>query len=378
MPTPVSTLGPMDALSLVLPTGIDAGELEKWRLADGTSLSEVAALIQAAVSLSNDTMLNHPVYSTLFSVTDDLMVEYGSGQQARMEQRTEYSKPTPQPVTTLGHHLPLNGFDLGLEWTRDFLANARMVKIETKISQAMTAARTNFVKQLLTRFFSNADNAIATSGYDVGFVSGGGNVPLVPPTYNGQSFASTHTHFDRQADSADGREAAVSAGVIHLFEHGHVGPYKMIIPTTDVETWRAIDSASSPFVRWVDPVNAVNWPQGATAPLTSNSAQSDQYYVGQFNTVHGLVDVWATPQLPTDYVGIYKSYGLANDMNPLAVRYNPAFGAGVIAIAPPNYTMFPLEGMVLMHDFGVGVRDRLAGYACYFASSGNYVVPTIT
>jgi hypothetical protein len=75
---------------------------------------------------------------------------------------------------------------------------------------------------------------------------------------------------------------------------------------------------------------------------------------------------------------MYKTYGPMDARNPLAVRYSEDLGAGVILMAGEGFRKFPLEHATAIHEFGVGVRDRLAAYLVYFAASGDYTAPTIS
>lgn len=367
-------LGVQDMKQWALPAGIDAEELYKWKLADGTTYDVVVNELVSIVQAVNVTLFNNPIYSGLFSLTTEDHYTYESGSASTMERRSEYTVGDPRKTKEVAHTLPLGGFEHPLKWTRDYLENANMERIRMGLRAAGRAVRNNLEKEVLTRFFSSAENQInGGGGYDMPFVNASSTVVYTPIDHDGLAFASSHTHFDRQADSAAGRAAAVSNGAIHLYEHGFMPPYELIIPFTDKNDWAQV-SSTSPYALYFKPER-----DQLTFADTANFARfGDEVYVGGIDTSVGVVRIWTTSRLPTDYCGMYKSFG-ANAMgNPLALRYKPLRGAGALVIASENSSL-PLVGATVQHDFGVGVgSERLNGYACYFAGAGDYVTPTIS
>lgn len=364
----MALLGINDMKQFALPTGWDGSELSKYSLVDGTTYEQIVNNIAAALSVANGDLISDPMYGGLITVTDELGKEYRDGVSNGMQERGEYTKADARRARTIGHMLPIKSYDRVLGWTWDFLRKARNVQIEADIASAIYDVKDNFQKRSLTRFFSTTENTIGTSGYDVPFVnSTGGNVDYTPPPYNGSTFASTHTHFDRKGTS--NHADALEAGAGHLYEHGIMGDYTAMIPLADIATYTALTNFAKPDPSWrfIRTDSAANW---AVANVQDG-------YVGVYQSKYGLINVWATPRIPTAYLGVYKSYGVNDPRNSLAVRYSPDMGVGAVLMASTAST-YPLADATIMHEFGVGVNDRLNGYACYFNSSGSYTDPTIS
>jgi hypothetical protein len=62
----------------------------------------------------------------------------------------------------------------------------------------------------------------------------------------------------------------------------------------------------------------------------------------------------------------------------LRVRFASDLGPGAVLMRGEGFRQYPLEHAILLHEFGVGVGNRLNGYACFFAASGDYTDPTIS
>lgn len=369
-------LGFNDMRALALPTGVDATELTRWATAEGTTYDIVIGEIINALTLANGALLNDPIYAGMMSLTTEPMAEYPSGVSNDMVKRVEHAKNDTRRTKSVGHMLQIEGFEYPMGWTADYLENARMYQIRLGIREGINAVRSNFQYALLNRFFSSAENQInGGSGYDMPLANASSTVTYVPKSYDGQDFASSHTHFDRNTDDATGRATSVANGVDHLIEHGIMPPYDMIVPLADADLWTALAS-TSPKALFVEP-------QRAPIVLGANTAIGaplpDERYIGYISTARGIIRVWTTARLPENYMGLYKTYG-ANAMgNPLLVRYKPRRGSGAFLLAGKGFQLFPLEEAIIQHDFGVGISEgRLNGYASYFAAAGDYVSPTIS
>lgn len=361
----MAVLGFNDLKQFALPTGWDAGEISKYSLVDGTNLEEVYnTAVAGALAVANE-MLAHPLYGGLVSVTQELGREYTDGGTNRMSRRTENSKPDPRRGKTIGHMFPLDSFDYGIGFTMDFLRKARRTQIDAALSDAFTAVRNDFEIAVLTRAFSNSENLMGTSGYDVPFVKGGGSVAHTPPNWGGFTHDSSHTHFDRQGTSA--QATALANGVAHLWHHGIMPPYVGIIPFADRATYTALTNFRKPQRNEITYANTANL-----------AMVNEEVFLGVYEDDLGIVYLHASNRLPTNYLGVFKSYGPNNPMNPLAVRVSPDYQFSPVLLRGGNFQMSPLENMQLIHEYGVGVFDRLAGYCCYFNASGSYTAPTIS
>jgi hypothetical protein len=362
-----TTLGFNSLLQFALPAGWDGGELAKHRLADGTSAEEFFADMVAALGGAAQDMLNDPFYGMLFSVTTELGAEYRQGNATTgMSKRSEFTRADPTRSNTVGHMYPLHSFDETIGFTYDFLRKARVTQLEANITDRLYDVRDEFERQLLTRLFSNADNQLGSSGYDVGFVRGGGAVSYVPPAWRGQTFAATHNHYDRKAATGE-FDVALKAGVTHLWEHGISGPYIGTVPFAQRATYTGLTGFHKPDR------------DGLIYANTTNLANiNEETYFGLFETDLGVVFLHASARVPSNYLGIVRGYGSNDPRNPLAVRVSPDYLFSPVAMRGEGFKQFPLENISIIHEYGVGVKDRLNGYACYFHGSGDYVVPAIS
>lgn len=364
-------LGYADLKQMALPTGIDLATLDKITNTAKLNFAEVYNMIAVALSDANAAMVGDPILGGLFYADTEPTVTMRNGSSTPgMEKRTEYGRPDPKRGEVVGHHIPIATFDESTGFTYDSLRAAREDQIMASIDILADDMIDNFEKQLLTRFFSSAANAIGTTGYDMPFADGVTTyVSFTPPPYKGHTFASSHVHFTRAA--TDQHAAQLEAGAKHLWEHGRRGPYMAMVSFADVATWTAITGFIKPN-RGVEYVNV-----GSGAPYAVASMQ-DERMIGMYETSVGLVTIWASPRIPTGYMGLYRSYGTDNVRNPLQVRYAPDHGLGGLLMPSNTFQRYPLEEAYLLHEFGVGVRDRLGGYCVYFAAAGSYTDPTIT
>lgn len=366
----MALLGINDLKQFALPTGWDGGELAKYSLADGTTYEQMVETIAAGLAIANEGLITDPVWGGLIAVTEEAALEYREGANNGMTERTEYQRADARRAATAGHMLPIKSYDRALGWTFDFLRKARAAQLEADIADALYDMRDNWERQLLTRFFSVTENQIGSAGYDVPFVHGsGGAVVMTPPPYAGKTFDNTHDHFDRKGTS--NHADALNVGAQHLWEHGIFGPFNAIVPFTDIATYTALTKFIKPN-RGVEYISV-----GSNAPY-AQAELGDERFIGLFESDYGLIRLWITPHLPTNYLGVYKPYAPNDPRNPLRVRYAPDLGVGAVLMRGEGFRQYPLEHAILLHEFGVGVGNRLNGYACYFAASGSYTAPTIS
>lgn len=367
----MTTLGFSDLKSNVVPGLWDLAEITKVRLADGTTFDAMVADVQAALALVNSEVLADPWVSGLIAVQDTVEVEYPVGNTSGIQESSEYSRPDPKPGSTTGHSIPLKPYDRALGWTMMFLRNARRGRLDADIRGVVTDIRNDVPQRILQRFFrSTAEKVGSTAGASVPFADGGtadpNYVPLRSP--DGETFASTHNHFLRQAAVND---ANVEAAIAHLQEHGHTAPYRIMGSIADISTWKGLTGWKAP-----------NWNEVVYRDMSSGTdraAISDlSEAFGFLETAYGIAYVKLTQRIPTAYYGAYKSYGPLDPRNPLRVRINPNWGFGW-QLVPGNWINAPLLMAVAYTEWGVGVgEDRTNGVAVEIDASGDYATPTIS
>ena len=356
----MASLGPRDTRDFTVYTGVDATELAKLSLQDGTTIQSVVSLLEAGYSALNLDINNDPLYSSLASFTNDPQVSYRTGTNMTFEQRTEYARPDPQRATLEGHMLPILGYDMQLGWTWDYLRNAYSAQIDADIASSINAARDLVRVKVLGKLITKTDttganNGLGAAGISPGFATTAAStgVDFLPPSYAGASFATTHEHYAIGAASLTAAQFVTNAS--NLKEHGHVAPFTLLISPTDEATVKALatfvllgDSRIAQYASTATLANPAGAPIGAIGYLSDSAA-------------------WVVPVIgwPANYTFMFKSYGANSPLNPLKVRVGRGENAlRVIAFPDPNKGTSPTNPIgTLMGwtEFGVGVNDRTDG-----------------
>jgi hypothetical protein len=340
--------------------------LERIRLQDGTSIAEVVALVQTAVAGINAELAASPLIGGLAYQTTERTVRYrDGGTSGTMDVHTEYGLPVEQRAAIEGHMLPRKKRDLGLAWTWDYLNDAIMDDIRADIQLAIDRIKNEYEKAVLTRLFTVTHNTVETSGYDVGLADGNQSTVIwTPPNYDGQAFASSHTHANERAALS---VANVTADAAHLREHGHMPPYILLFSEADRASWTAL----SAFVR--RQVDGVQYGSGVDIATVSDE------FIGVFETDYGACLMKPSTRIPTGYYALVKSYGQNHPRNSLRWWYNTKFGQGVTLLPSKQYRTFPIEGLMMYSEYGFGGNDdRTNGAVTEIGSGGTYTSPTIS
>ena len=357
------TTGYRDLSTLTLATGIDAAQLRKWALADGTTLDVVAGQLATALGALN-AEFGTGIFSQLVSFTDQLEVNYRVGSSTGFELHTEYGRPDPQHAATEGHMLPLLKWDRALGWTWDYLEEAQMEQIQADIADAIKDMRDLWRVRILTRLFKRGDDSgaalgLGTSGLSPGFATAAAStgVDFTPPAYGGVTFTTAHEHYVAIAGGA-WTAAAFADAAAELLEHGHMPPYTAIVSPLDETVIRAITG----FV----PVQQENIRYSANTELATFGPEYDEsgYYIGTINNIR----VRVVNGIPQYYGFIWKPYGPLSQRNPLRVRLPRGMNRLMVRAFndPRNGSpAHPLQYMMLRTDFGVGVGDRTNGTPRY-------------
>lgn len=366
--------GNNDLKNVALPTAWDNAELRRLQLRDGATYESVVRDIDDALSIVNSS-LTDGYLGGLFSLTTEPAIEYRDGFSTGFGDHTEYSQPDAQRADTSGHMLPIKKQDRKLGWTKDFLEEARRAKIDADIASVVQDARDAFEKSVLTRLFKYEEETgkrygLGASGYSVPFVDGGGQTidftPLPRPDRMINAFSTSHNHYLR----LDGiTQVNLETAVGHLWEHGHDGPFDLVIPLADIGSWQNTSNVTG-FVERADPLIQYG--------NNTSLASVGDVYIGGVKTKYGFCRMYANGRIPTAYWSVIKTYGGGDQRNPLKVRYDELFGFGV-KLEVDNVALMPLTGAIATMKFGVGVgMDRTAAVLVENDSSGSYATPTIS
>lgn len=354
----MALLGGRDTRDLVVNTGVDATELRKFQLADGTTFDAVVGELEGALTAFNASISADPLMRYCY-ITDQPEVTYRMGTNPAFGDYDEYTRPDPNRGESDGHMLPIRPYDFMLRWTWDYMRKASRSQIEADIQVAIGASKDLVRQKILNRLLKRGDdsgkaNGLGTGGYSAGFATAAANtsVDFAPPAYGGTTFDTSHNHMTAAATSLT--QATVLANMKLVREHGHTGPFDLIISETDEATFRAFTdfvAAGDPFVQYANSVSLA-------APALGEG------YIGYIKD--SLTRVRVQPGYPANYFTVLKSYGVNSQLNPLRIRVSKGMGQlGFTAfpdpraggISPAN----PLGNLMLWTEFGVGVGDRTAG-----------------
>lgn len=371
-------LGPMNLMDKALPTGVDGARLAEWAMRDGITYGQLVQQVALAVGDANEQMIAK--WGFLFSITEEIMMEYETGGAvAEMDELTDTDKPIAVAGATIGHMLPLRYYGNGIGGTKRYFRDARSAKIRAGISTLVRRGVWRFEKKLLTRFFTNTEETIGSSGYSVPFVRGsGGSIDFIPLPFDGETFDSSHDHFiGYDSDTNPKTMADVLEGLAStLAEHGHEAPYTALVSRDDIALFAALTNK----VVLVEGVLQILRGGATSGPQFFASGQQTLMRIGSYQSSLGLIELVASARIPTGYVGMTKSYGQLDSRNSLAVRVHPARGFGLAVVPETTQDVeFPIKQLDVDFEFGIGVgMDRTNGAAGYLSTSGSWANPSIT
>jgi hypothetical protein len=348
-----------------LPGNWDLTYLSQWRTRDGITFDQIVTRLGAALTLFNRS-LRTGYWAQYYRATTEPVAEYGIGTSGLMEKISEYTRPDPIRGDTTGHMLPLNDFGRSLGWTYLAMRRARAGKLEEDIRALIQMGSDTFEQQLLQRLFKSTYDAVGNTGRSVPFADAGvADSTYIPGSYGGTNFAASHTHFFRQADDATGRSASLVAMAATLLEHGLMSPWELVIPEADIADW----AAQTEFKK---PERGVL----TTSNIEVRALVEEETYLGILEVPRGYFRVRSSPRVPANYAGAFKVYGHGDARSPLAVRYEDGYPLGLALVG--EFREFPLQEAITYFTFGVGVNNRVAGAATYYAAAGSYTSPTIS
>lgn len=379
-----SILGPNAAVQLALPTGVDGASVLNFQLRSGLTAAQLVAQVAAAIGVANQEVAD--MFAGMYSITQQPYANYiaGTGTRSKTPEKAEFVRGRGVRGAESGNMLPLNRFAEALEWTAEWLLDARQTQLDADVTEIVENWRARVLDDILTRMFSSAENAIGT-GYDVPWAIGTGtNVNYTPPQNKGKNtpFASSHTHFQyaNGAVSATTVKAMLKTLSGELRHHGHTGRLVALVSDADVDYYIAMGAE---FVK-LQPTGFTVVAGNTSAPVNITNGEVQGVPGELFGYYHGplgVVELRYHDRVPTGYQFVTKPYGVNDVRNGLALRVHPSFGFGLRldpkgngSIANPMLEYIDVEAM-----HGVGVNNRTNGAAGYIASGASaYVDPSFT
>jgi hypothetical protein len=373
---PEFLLGTQDMRDLVFPPSLDIEYLEKITTATGITYPQFAnALISAIVTFNSTLLVDHRFLPGLTYPTSDATVLYGEGSRPEFGNRTELTRPPSFRAKTSGHMLPMADNDMGISFTLDWLKRSitSTLQITQQIRNVLTAGGNLLEKAALDAFFRNTDKTVASTGKALPLV-GGGAEPFTPQSHEGKDFDSNHNHFLRFTEAEIGLACATSTE--HLKEHGHTPRWECFVSDLDRTLWQGVsDDVNKVYFVPNTQVGVIhNTVDDRTAELAGFSK-----YIGSIQTPAGMMWLLETSRLPSGYFGVYRSYGQASSLNPVAWRFVPESGlglfveSGMLTLGNQTLDIIPRAA----NGLNIGT-DRTNGVCTLLAPNGNYISPIIS
>jgi hypothetical protein len=364
---------------------LDETRILQWKMREGTTYDTFRSMVAGRLNGLNAELMT--AWGDMMFVTPMDYLEYPNGGAVTdFPEITEYDLADLYKGATIGHMIDLKAYGKGVGGTWRYFKRTRQGIIQATLGDIVQSGRNSFEKKLLTRAMTNSENLLGTAGYDVGFCRGtGGSLTYTPPAVGGETFLNTHTHFNG-FDSGSGKTFAdVLDGIAeHLLEHGHPPPYKVKVSTADVTTYQALTNFGKPIsdrIVIVDRGAASSGAQFFERSSIETPPQSGAgYYIGSYVSSHGELMLYATARISTGYAFGYKSYGVNDARNPIAVRVDPdqGFGLWINEIASNN-NKFPVARIQIELEYGISCgNDRTVGANALLVAGGAWANPTIS
>lgn len=347
------TLSTLDTLASIRQSVVAFGEDRAWDS------------IEQALAAHNAQWTD--MLGTLVDRTTDARRSYGTGDVKVMDEMDQYGLPDAQKIApSLPVDFPLRRYGSSLQWTLQWMRSNTVSQLAAEINAIMDSDRSNLLKQVKRAVFTST-NATFTDKLGVpanvplnlkAFANNDGSAYPVGP--NGETFATSHTHYLANATLTD----AVAANLVTAVqEHFNSGTPVISINSADEAAWRALTN----FKPLIDPRLSLN--------LNANQPLVRLDYANTYNRLigyYGAAEVWIRPWMIANYAFAY----LRGQEPPLAMRVPQFEGLGDLNLVYED-ERHPLRARSYERQFGIGVWIRIGGAVLQF-SNGAYQIPTIT
>lgn len=349
---------------------------------DGVDLNQLWAEFIDANTIFNEHkqgmvgLLTYPVLSDI-----ELVPQIGD---FNFEVATEFGIPRGQNTNISYYQLAYayQDYDLKLGFTWKFLRDAPASQVEAIHTKAIQADQALMFRKTMEALFDNRsrETIINSLTYDVHpLVNGDG---FVPPSYKGQTFDGTHTHYlasgNATIDSSDFEDS-----VNHLTEHGYgwdtgtqIVCFANRSEVNEIRKWRFGQTNNNGVTANFDFVPALGQPAlivpnaegllGGQAPAVWNGLRVSGAYQD--------VLVIEEPLMPAGYLLFISTGGASMDENIVGVREHSSPEWRGLKLLPGNHQRYPLIDGYYIHGFGTGIRRRTGGVVMQI-TAGSYVIP---
>lgn len=352
--------GFLDTKYIDLPTNIDQAYLRGLTTQRGVSFANILTRLDARLSALNSTA--DPLVADLVRYTTEASIDGTTPTTFALEEENEYGLPRPEVAEVRAAMLPIRRYAKSLGFTEDALE----MMTESVIMNQFDSMAATFVRgariKVLERLTSDAEvridrNSTATNP---GFAGSGTGGNVFSGTYpDGTATPGGYTHYYR--DTAANRAVVIKAARDRL-RKWNPGPFDLIASQVEIDAIAALADfrwAESPLILRAQGVEA------------ANVAAED--YVGVYDknirVRHALNEFGTSPNIV-----LFQTFGDFDARNPLAWRWDEAFGRGAVI---RSRSLYPLDQAVIRQRFGVGTSNRTAAVNIRIDAAGSYVSPSI-
>lgn len=372
-------LGANALIDLAFPAGIDTALLKQYDRERGVSSEEIISAAIAMVGEANSTLLNS--YGGMLYITEmaDVMYRQGAGERTQTPESAEFSYNDPVRSDEQGHMLPRRDYEDLLALSKMFKRRGSLELLRYNLELIVERWINRVDLDIWTRALTNTENAVG-GGYDAGWAIGTGtNVNYIPPEYRGNTFTSSHSHYNFYDSNSITWSSAINDSMLDMRHHGYTGTLLLWISQADVTTIQALNEVSR-----LESGNIIFVGGNASAPVRYSRGDVQGVpgeLIGIFDGAWGQAEVRYHPRIPTKYAFLTKSYGVNDPRNGLYVRVDPdPMGFGLKVDPQLSASVTPkVERLVFEATHGVGVGQRLNGVAIFRDSgAASYTNPTIS
>jgi hypothetical protein len=375
----MAVLGARALMDIAVPTGVDATMLERWRMEQGLSGTELIALAASTIGDANEMIAARWGGITYRTEMMSAMYRLGDGTRNMTPKAVDFTLPPPTHSDRIGHMLPRNDYTDLTAWAQLWLRRAPLELVRFDLEEKRDAWINRVDYEVIARILSDTEEPVG-AGYSVGWAIGSGdNVNFIPPQHGAYVFDSTHNHYirDNNAISAARALIAVKNAAKELSHHGHTGRKVLLVSETDLSNYTGMTGfvAFKP-AEWVAVVGGSTAVNLATGEVQGVPGE----ILGYLSTDYGVVEIRYHERIPTTYFYMTKTYGVNNPRNGVAVREEPGIGFGLRVIPQIDRSLMPtIDSIKFEATHGIGVNDRTNGVVYQIASGGaTFVNPTIS
>lgn len=359
-------LGARQLIDIAVPTGVDATEILRFQMESGMTGEEAVAMAANAIGNENEATIGR--IGGLIYITESNYARYRQGESTRSMTPLESEDAINDPVRSaqIGHMLPRHDYSDTLAWSKRYLKRADRDLMRFDLDLVVERWRNRVSYDFWKRVLTDDENAIGDAGYDVGWAIGTGtNVNFIPPQYEGNLFASSHSHYNYYDSASITWAAAVTASMAELREHGHLGTLALFISAADVSAFQSSNANFSKLTQ----SNIIFVGGNTSAPVRYSAGTIEGMpgeLIGYFDCEWGQAEVRYHERIPTEYAFLSKSYGVNNPRNGVSLRAEVGEGFGM-KVEPQLDTSVErqLAYLQLKAAHGIGINDRTNGVAIY-------------